>query len=177
MTVRLRAHHLLCLLTWAGKGYSPAFTAGFTTIATRIAAGEAVVLVEGPDDVCAPMLDDPDCHCRGDSVARRDAQAARDVAALLGRPLSAGQRLVLDVRFDVGEPDALVTDRVEDTVDYGEVCQVIALSALGRFVDCGKFMTLMTMTAAAAAVSRLRATGAASSSAAPARVSGRIVAR
>ena len=40
-----------------------------------------------------------------------------------------GQRLVLDVRFDVGEPDALITDRVEDTVDYGEVCQVIALIA------------------------------------------------
>jgi hypothetical protein len=33
-----------------------------------------------------------------------------------------GQRLVLDVRFEVGEPDALITDRVEDTVDYGEVC-------------------------------------------------------
>lgn len=40
-----------------------------------------------------------------------------------------GQRLVLDVRFDVGEPDALITDRVEDTVDYAEVCQVIALVA------------------------------------------------
>jgi dihydroneopterin aldolase len=43
-----------------------------------------------------------------------------------------GQRLVLDVRFDVGEPDALVTDRVEDTVDYGEICQVIALIAQQR---------------------------------------------
>ena len=43
-----------------------------------------------------------------------------------------GQRLVLDVSFDVGEPDALVTDRVEDTVDYGEVCQVIALIAQQR---------------------------------------------
>jgi 7,8-dihydroneopterin aldolase/epimerase/oxygenase len=43
-----------------------------------------------------------------------------------------GQRLVLDVRFDVGEPDALVTDRVEDTVDYGEVCQEIALIAQQR---------------------------------------------
>ena len=39
---------------------------------------------------------------------------------------------MLDVRFDVGEPDALVTDRVEDTVDYGEVCQVIALVAQQR---------------------------------------------
>ena len=43
-----------------------------------------------------------------------------------------GQRLVLDVRVDVGEPDALITDRVEDTVDYGEVCQVIALIAQQR---------------------------------------------
>jgi 7,8-dihydroneopterin aldolase/epimerase/oxygenase len=43
-----------------------------------------------------------------------------------------GQRLLLDVRFDVGETDALITDRVEDTVDYGEVCQVIALIAQQR---------------------------------------------
>ena len=33
-----------------------------------------------------------------------------------------GQRLLLDVRFDAGEPDALITDRIEDTIDYGEVC-------------------------------------------------------
>jgi dihydroneopterin aldolase len=43
-----------------------------------------------------------------------------------------GQRLLLDVRFDVGETDALITDRVEDTVDYGEVCQVVALAAQQR---------------------------------------------
>ena len=40
-----------------------------------------------------------------------------------------GQRLLFDVRFDAGEPDALVTDRVEDTIDYGEVCQVITYIA------------------------------------------------
>lgn len=94
--IRLRAHHLLCLLTYAGKGYGPAFTAGFTAIAGRIAAGEAVVMVEGPDDVCAPMLDDPACHCRNASVARRDARAARDLAALLGRPVGPAQSLMLD---------------------------------------------------------------------------------
>ena len=43
-----------------------------------------------------------------------------------------GQRLVLDVRFDVGEPDALITDRVEDTVDYGEVVSTVALVAQQR---------------------------------------------
>jgi dihydroneopterin aldolase len=43
-----------------------------------------------------------------------------------------GQRLVFDLRFDVGEVDALVTDRVEDTVDYGKVCEEVALVAQQR---------------------------------------------
>ena len=43
-----------------------------------------------------------------------------------------GQRLVFDIRFDVGEVDALVTDRVEDTVDYGKVCEEVWLVAQQR---------------------------------------------
>jgi dihydroneopterin aldolase len=43
-----------------------------------------------------------------------------------------GQRLILDVRLDIGESDATVTDRIEDTVDYGEVCEVINLVAQQR---------------------------------------------
>jgi 7,8-dihydroneopterin aldolase/epimerase/oxygenase len=39
-----------------------------------------------------------------------------------------GQRLVLEV----GECDATVTDLVEDTVDYGAVCNVVALVAQQR---------------------------------------------
>jgi dihydroneopterin aldolase len=43
-----------------------------------------------------------------------------------------GQRLLLDLRIDVGEVDATVTDRIEDTVDYGEVCQMANLVAQQR---------------------------------------------
>lgn len=43
-----------------------------------------------------------------------------------------GQRLLLDLRLDVGQTDATVTDRIEDTVDYGEVCQLVALIAQQR---------------------------------------------
>jgi dihydroneopterin aldolase len=43
-----------------------------------------------------------------------------------------GQRLVFDVAFDLDECDATVTDRVEDTVDYGEVCEQVALAAQER---------------------------------------------
>jgi dihydroneopterin aldolase len=45
----------------------------------------------------------------------------------------AGQRLVVDLRLDVGECDATLTDRVEDTVDYAEVCQTVALVAQGSY--------------------------------------------
>jgi 7,8-dihydroneopterin aldolase/epimerase/oxygenase len=43
-----------------------------------------------------------------------------------------GQRLVLDLRLEVGESDATVTDMVEDTVDYGVVCEHVALVAQQR---------------------------------------------
>ena len=43
-----------------------------------------------------------------------------------------GQRLVLDLRLDVGETDATVTDSIEDTIDYAEVCQLVALIAQQR---------------------------------------------
>jgi dihydroneopterin aldolase len=40
-----------------------------------------------------------------------------------------GQRLLLDLRIDVGECDATVTDRIEDTVDYAQVCELANLVA------------------------------------------------
>jgi 7,8-dihydroneopterin aldolase/epimerase/oxygenase len=43
-----------------------------------------------------------------------------------------GQRLVLDLRMEVGESDATVTDMVEDTVDYAAVCERVALVAQQR---------------------------------------------
>jgi dihydroneopterin aldolase len=43
-----------------------------------------------------------------------------------------GQRLVLDLRLELGEADATATDRLEDTVDYAEVCQLVALVAQQR---------------------------------------------
>jgi dihydroneopterin aldolase len=43
-----------------------------------------------------------------------------------------GQRLILDLRIEVGESDATVTDMVEDTVDYGRVCERVALIAQQR---------------------------------------------
>src|SRR5947209_19532165 len=43
-----------------------------------------------------------------------------------------GQRLLIDLRIDVGQCDATVTDRIEDTVDYAEVCETVNLVAQQR---------------------------------------------
>lgn len=96
MTVRLRPHHLLCMLTYIGKGYSPAFTANMTAIAERLGAGKDIELVAGPDDICAPLLGDPDPHCHRASVVERDRAAARDLSDLLGLDVRTGAHLVLD---------------------------------------------------------------------------------
>src|SRR3954453_1426976 len=43
-----------------------------------------------------------------------------------------GQRLVFDIQFELTDCDAILTDRVEDTVDYADVCQQVALAAQER---------------------------------------------
>jgi 7,8-dihydroneopterin aldolase/epimerase/oxygenase len=43
-----------------------------------------------------------------------------------------GQRLLLDLRIDVGESDATLTDQLEDTVDYAQVCEMANLVAQQR---------------------------------------------
>jgi 7,8-dihydroneopterin aldolase/epimerase/oxygenase len=43
-----------------------------------------------------------------------------------------GQRLEFDLSLDVRECDAVLTDRLEDTIDYAEVCDIVALAATER---------------------------------------------
>jgi dihydroneopterin aldolase len=43
-----------------------------------------------------------------------------------------GQRLEFDISFDVPDCDAVLTDRLEDTVDYSQVCDIVALAATER---------------------------------------------
>lgn len=82
------------MLTHAGEGYSPEFNANFDRIAGFIAAGnQTIEVVFGPDDVCAPILADADCHCRNASVLERDRLAAEALSELLHQPLNGGAKL------------------------------------------------------------------------------------
>jgi dihydroneopterin aldolase len=44
----------------------------------------------------------------------------------------AGQRLIFDISLDVEDCGATVTDRLEDTVDYGAVCDAVTYVATER---------------------------------------------
>jgi dihydroneopterin aldolase len=68
----------------------------------------------------------------------------------------AGQRLVFDVSLDLEDCDATVTDRIEDTIDYGAVCDAVTYIATER-----SYRTLERLCTAIAdmLVERFRASG------------------
>lgn len=99
MTIRLRAHHLLCMLTYVGKGYTPGFTINYDRIARRMNDGEEIELVEGPDDICRGLLCEKDAHCFNASVLRRDEAARLSVSALMNETFSAGKRFHVSPEF------------------------------------------------------------------------------
>jgi uncharacterized protein len=96
MSVRLRPHHLLCMLAYSGKGYTDAFVANYDAVMARLNDREEIVIVSGPDDICSALLCEPDCHCHNQSILARDADAAAEVSRCLGRPIAEGETLVVD---------------------------------------------------------------------------------
>lgn len=94
MTVRLRPHHLLCMLTYVGKGYTSGFVENYDRVAARLNAGEEdIELVDGPDDICTGLLCESHAHCFNEGVAQRDEAARVSVSALLNETLASGKRL------------------------------------------------------------------------------------
>ncbi|WP_138753862.1 DUF1284 domain-containing protein [Paenibacillus sinopodophylli] len=67
MTIRLRGHHLLCLLGYRGMGYSDDFCTNMTFIyeTLRTKPQTEVEIIIGPDDVCKAYPPDKAYHCEG----------------------------------------------------------------------------------------------------------------
>ncbi len=129
MTVRLRAHHLLCVLTYVGKGYNSDFVFNLDGIASRLSDGEDVQIVEGPDDICAPLLEGGDGHCLTDRVRWRDRIAQGQVASALGCPVATGDRLTLGAVRLANLRSAYATQRVSGACggcQWKSLCAMVA---------------------------------------------------
>lgn len=129
MTIKLRGHHLLCLLTYKGHGYTPAFSLNFTRIVRRLSRGEEAMIVAGADDLCQPMLCEPDFHCADAHSSEIDRQALADIGQLLGRDLAPGERLVFDADSVAGLRQAFLAGEIRtacQTCSWLEHCNKIA---------------------------------------------------
>ncbi|WP_068088529.1 DUF1284 domain-containing protein [Polycladidibacter stylochi] len=97
--IELRGHHLLCILTFEGKGYSPRFTRNYHRIVSALNAGKAVKLVAGPDCICTPLLQEEDMpHCHNTSVLERDKKALALAGQVLGQELLVGAIIEFDAQ-------------------------------------------------------------------------------
>ncbi|MFD2331192.1 DUF1284 domain-containing protein [Cohnella sp. GCM10020058] len=86
MTIKLRGHHLLCLLGYRGKGYSEGFCANMTRVYERLRTEPEteIELILGPDDICAAFPEDQEPHCENASVYRKDEEIARQIGIAIG---------------------------------------------------------------------------------------------
>ena len=111
-TIKLRGHHLLCLLGYRGKGYSDAFCANMTEIyeTLRLHPETRIEVIEGPDDICQAFPKDQHPHCHDGSIYLKDTE----VAARLG--------------LGVGETDSWsnVCERVNRSVQPEDIRTICA---------------------------------------------------
>lgn len=82
----LRAHNLLCIQGFVGKGYSPEFVANMASVIAQLEPDTAVTLLVEPDVLCAecPNLVDSGCALHGLGSELGIATQDRDVLARLG---------------------------------------------------------------------------------------------
>ena len=73
--LHLRPHHLLCLQTFTGHGYSEEFVRHMTTVQERLFADPLtpIELVHGVDELCAHCPNNRDGHCTSENPALFDA--------------------------------------------------------------------------------------------------------
>lgn len=117
------------MLTYVGKGYTPAFTANYDVIAKRLSGGEDILIVAGPDDVCAPLLSEAEPHCHRASVIERDALSARDVGDMIGQTIAPGTSLTLDTALLARMRDAFkagTTRAACKSCEWFKLCSSVA---------------------------------------------------
>jgi 7,8-dihydroneopterin aldolase/epimerase/oxygenase len=94
--------------------------------------------VAGDDDFGRDDLDDDDEPVEGDDGVQTVVTIEISGLSLYTRlgvtaaEREIGQRLLIDLTLEVGESSATETDDIDDTVDYGEVCNLVALVAQQR---------------------------------------------
>ncbi len=89
--MKIRAHNLLCIQGFVGKGYSPEFVANMKSIVGGLGGRTEVTVVAEPDSLCSacPNLKTSGCALHGEGTEKGIVKQDKDVLRRLG--LSDGQ--------------------------------------------------------------------------------------
>ena len=79
--MRLRAHNLICIQGYVGKGYDAAFVANMTRVVESLDERTPVTVIAAPDTLCAacPHLQESGCALHGAGTETGMVQQDRDV--------------------------------------------------------------------------------------------------
>lgn len=113
--MRLRAHHLLCILGFRGLGYDEKFVKGMERVIQRIKgkSGLEIKLIEECDDICAACPFNIDGRCENkvvggeERVRERDSQVAERLALKTGNALTI-KKILASVKEKIKPGDLLV---------------------------------------------------------------------
>jgi hypothetical protein len=112
--LRLRAHNLLCIQGFVGKGYSPAFVANMTRVVDSLEEDPEISVVGATDALCSacPHLADNGCTLHGEGTEYGIVHQDRDVMARLG--IADGETLLwseilsrIRARIEPGDLDSI----------------------------------------------------------------------
>ena len=140
--MKLRAHHLICLLGFRGLGYSPEFVENMAGIADQLRSSPQMLIeiVCQPDDICSscPFLGDRGCQDKGPNSEKR--RRGRDRAVIHRLNTKAGDKLSwLEIK-----------KRIRPSIsprDLDEICQDCEWLPLGYCAQGLKELTTGAMSA------------------------------
>ena len=117
--MKLRAHHLICILGFRGLGYSKEYVDNMTKIVEQLQPSTSIEICTKPDDICAPcpFLGKKGCQERGPESENEVRN--RDLAVMSRLNIVAGDRVTwADVKERIRRSIS-----PEDLVDICQDCQ------------------------------------------------------
>jgi len=90
MMIKLRGHHLFCLLGYRGMGYSKEYVENMTRLHRILRDNPKtwIKIVEGPDQLCEKYPNSGEYHCQNANIYERDAAILEKMELKIGHTLT-----------------------------------------------------------------------------------------
>lgn len=88
--IKLRGHHLFCLLGYRGMGYSKEYVKNMTRLHQILRDNPKtwIKIVEGPDQLCEKYPNSGEYHCQNANIYDRDAAILEKMELKIGHILT-----------------------------------------------------------------------------------------